>query len=377
MSRWLQHNNIGQWFQRRRTEQIEQPPATKPSHQEPEAVGREHLPPAGTQLDMDDQNNFLFNHESSSSQGISYEPAFECDNALLRAGPYSSGVEDLPLSSWDTSALLEHDGHADTGHLPKPQSYNSNARLEPTPAYNEGHFPIENRGKRKLVAGSGFDKEDPLWHRHIYTGIPVPWSGFNQPQKAGGHSSIPECPHQYSQQSAASPIPPGKDQQREQSDQLGNWSTVPNSASGSLSNTAYSHNVAPESAMRGTVRQNQPQSHAGPADPSSIMANINDSHGRPSISVDTQDSLFPSGDFHFIRPKTAAEVAFVQSMLDYTRAHFKSLMLQEPPGTSHLRSYAEQYREIQAHLEEMWPFLDLPPVKLRAMGPVFGGMDQW
>ena len=89
------------------------------------------------------------------------------------------------------------------------------------------------------------------------------------------------------------------------------------------------------------------------------------------IYADTEDGLFSAGDFRHIQPKTAAEIAFVQSVLEYTRAHYRMVMLREPPESSFLTSYAEQYREIQEDLERSWS-LDLPPVKLRALGPVSG-----
>ena len=94
------------------------------------------------------------------------------------------------------------------------------------------------------------------------------------------------------------------------------------------------------------------------------------------FNTGTDDSVFLNLDFRNTPPRTAAEIAFVSSALQYTRTEYKVWMKAEPPLTNVLSSYADQYREIQAHLELRWPNAYKPPVKLRTLGPVSGGLDQ-
>ncbi len=41
-------------------------------------------------------------------------------------------------------------------------------------------------------------------------------------------------------------------------------------------------------------------------------------------------------------------------------------MSEEPPPSSPILSYAEQYRDMKTYLEQTWPFPNSPPPKLRA-----------
>ena len=113
--------------------------------------------------------------------------------------------------------------------------------------------------------------------------------------------------------------------------------------------------------------------YSGQRDPMDYATN---SFHQPEVNIGTHDSVFLDLDFCNTRPRTVAEVAFVKSALEYTRSEYKSWMGAEPPQTCPQLSYIEQYREIQAHLEQRWPYSYKEPMKLRAMGPVFGGLDQ-
>ena len=110
-----------------------------------------------------------------------------------------------------------------------------------------------------------------------------------------------------------------------------------------------------------------PRIYGGQEQPHGDLADI-------SISANTQDDLFSAGDFRYIPPRTAAEIAFVQNVLCYTRAHYKFLTLRESPESSRLLSYAEQYSKMQQDLNGDWLIRDFAPVKLRAD---FGGTENW
>ncbi|KAM0804760.1 hypothetical protein BDR22DRAFT_547621 [Usnea florida] len=90
-----------------------------------------------------------------------------------------------------------------------------------------------------------------------------------------------------------------------------------------------------------------------------------------SIRSEPQESLFAHGDFYSAQPTNIVESNFVQSMLDYSRSHYRTLMSREPPITTFGATYAYQYSELQTHLEQLWPYLGLPP-ELRAVAPVSG-----
>ena len=90
-----------------------------------------------------------------------------------------------------------------------------------------------------------------------------------------------------------------------------------------------------------------------------------------SIRPESWESLFPRGDFYSAQPTNIMESNFVQSMLEYSRSHYRTLMSREPPVTTTGASYTYQYWELQAHLEQLWPYLGIPP-GLRAVAPVSG-----
>ena len=90
-----------------------------------------------------------------------------------------------------------------------------------------------------------------------------------------------------------------------------------------------------------------------------------------SVRSELQESLFSHGDFYSARPTNIVESNFVQSMLEYSRTHYRTLMSREPPITTFGATYAYQYSELQTHLEQLWPYLGLPP-ELRAVAPVSG-----
>ena len=262
---------------------------------------------------MDDLNSGLSKGEMYFSVDVSNKQAFKHGSTQSRAGVYLFDNEDPHLPSWHTSALAGLGGHADTCHLPISESYNSISSLQRTPAYSGNRFGSEKHGKRKLCGDSGFYDDYPVRRPSNRTGMLVPWTESKNTDEANHDSSVLNLSNLYGQPSTAAPVPRG-----------------------------------------GTEFLD-----------------------RSSTNVDTQNSLFDGGDFRYITPKTAAEIAFVKSALDYTRAEYKTWMSVEPPENSYLVSYAEQYCEMQAHLEKTWPFSSSPPIKLRAIGPVFGGLDQW
>ena len=374
--RWLQEKNISQWLKRSRAKKIEQPLAAKHDHQGPKAMGRKPLQPAGPRLGLDDLNSDFLNHEQRFSPGISYEPAAKHDAAQSRPGSYPSVYIDPTLPSRETNTLSEFGGHADTSHTSISQSYNPSASFEETYAYSDGAFESQTYGRCVPFGGSGFDKRDPLWNPNNHTFMVAPRTEPNS-NEANQNPNMSTFSRNYRQQSTTSPMLRGNYQQRNQKYHLGTQSAFAQPMNVLLSNMTYSPNVTPEFPTRYIESQKQPQSYDGQRQPTSVMTNTNDSLGRPGINAHTQSSFFQSGDFRYVQPRTAAEVAFVRSALDYTRAEYKSWMSVEPPESSSLASYAEQYGKIQEHLEENWPFLDSPPVKLRAIGPVFGGLDQW
>lgn len=374
--RWLQEKNISQWLKRSRAKKIEQPLATKHDRQGPGAVGRKSLQPAGPQLGLDDLNSGFFNHEQCFPPGISYEPASKHDTAQSRLGAYPYVYMDPTLPSWEANTLAEFGGHADTSHLPISQSYNPKLSFKETPAYNDGGFESQTYGRCVPFGGGSFDKRDPVWNPNNQIVMAPPRTESNT-HEANQNSNMSTLSRNYGQQMTASPMLRGKYQQLNQKYHLGTQSAFAQPMNVLRSNMTYSPNVTPDVPTRYIGSQKQPQSSGGQRQPASVMTNTNDILGRPGINADTQKSLFQSGDFRYVQPRTAAEIAFVRSALDYTRAEYRSWMSVEPPESSHLASYAEQYGKIQEHLEENWPFSDSLPVKLRAIGPVFGGLDQW
>ena len=90
-----------------------------------------------------------------------------------------------------------------------------------------------------------------------------------------------------------------------------------------------------------------------------------------SVRSEPQESLFSHGDFYSAQPTNIVESNFVQSMLEYSRSHYRTLMSREPPITTFGATYAYQYSELQTHLEQLWPYLGIPP-ELRAVAPVSG-----
>ena len=106
-----------------------------------------------------------------------------------------------------------------------------------------------------------------------------------------------------------------------------------------MSSVAYPPTVAPGSTMRRIEIQKQPRSYGGQRHGNSITASANNPVELPDISSDPPDSLFNGEDFRYTAPRTTAEAAFIHAILDYTRQHYKSLMLREPPESSRLANY--------------------------------------
>lgn len=374
--RWLQEKGISQWLKRSRAKKIKQPLAAKHDHQRPETVARKSPQPTGPRLGLDDLSSGFFNHEQCFSPAISYEPASKHDIAQSRLGAYPSVYTDPTLPSWETNTLAEFGGHADTSLTSISQSYNPSASFDETSAYNHGGFESQPYGECNPFGGSSFSKRDPVWSPNNHT-VMAPPRTESYTHEANNNSSMSTLSRNYSQPTTVSPMPRGKHQQLNQRYHLGTQSAFAQPMNVLRSNMTYSPNVAPEFPTRYTESPKQPQSSGGQRQSTSVMTHTSHVLGRPGINADKQDSLFQGGDFRYVQPRTAAEIAFIQSALDYTRAEYKSRMSVEPPKSSHLASYAEQYGKIQEHLEENWPFLDSPPVKLRAIGPVFSGLDQW
>ena len=65
--------------------------------------------------------------------------------------------------------------------------------------------------------------------------------------------------------------------------------------------------------------------------PDDSFANTDNFTNQRNTGIDPEDSLFPTGDFLTTRPQNATEIAFVETLLEYTRAQFRSLMSEEPP----------------------------------------------
>ena len=101
--------------------------------------------------------------------------------------------------------------------------------------------------------------------------------------------------------------------------------------------------------------------------------------GRPAHPADARNDFFLDGDFRYAVPHSSGERHFVQYLLRYTRAQFRTLAAMEPPITSRYESYAYQYGELQAQFEVYWnaiyPYI--PPIKLKALRPVEGGPEHW
>lgn len=94
-------------------------------------------------------------------------------------------------------------------------------------------------------------------------------------------------------------------------------------------------------------------------------------------SSDTEHNLFNAGDFPFNRPRTAAEMGSLQHPHDLTHAGYEPWMSAEPSESSMLGDYAEQGCDVEAPLEQTWPYPNVQQVQPGAMDPIFGGMEQW
>lgn len=314
IARWLAKNEIKQWLERPNSKVKEPPPAAaEVEDQGSETVGGVYLPTVGPQLSLDGLNSGLSNWELCFSADISNQQVFKHGSTQSRAGSYLFDNEGLQLPSQHTSALAEFGGNADTGHSLIPESYNSHSGLHRAPAYSDGHFESKKDGKRRLCGGSRVDNEYHVQSSNNRPGMPVPWTESGNTNEANHDSNVLNLSNFYGQQSTTS----------------------------------------------------------------LVLMKKTEFLDRSSTSMDAQNSLFDGGDFRYILPKNAAEIAFVKSALDYTRAEYKSWMSVEPPESSYLASYAEQYCEMQEHLEKTWSFSSFPPIKLRALGPVSGGLNQW
>ena len=311
ITRWLENNRIPHWHPRPNSQKKKQPPAASDS--------------------------YTFINEPNFSAETAYEPGSTFDTAHSRAGLFSSDAEEI---SWDTNTLADLGGHADTSHLPNASPYALRSGVQRAPAYNNNPFQSQNRGKRKFFGGSGHDNGDPIWDQNFHTGMPIP-----QTESAKFHE--------------------------------GNLD--PNILISSLSYSPQSVVRAPTVALGSTMRrigiQKQPRSYGGQRHGNSVTANANNPVELPDISSDPPNSLFNGEDFRYTAPRTTAEAAFIHAILDYTRQHYKSLMLQEPPESSRFASYAELYTEMQQDLDMNW--LTTDPPQLLAIGPVAGGIANW
>ena len=314
IGRWLAKEGISQWLERPNSK-VKEPPAAavKIDDQGPETVERVLLPTDGPQLSLDGPDSDLSNRGLSSSTDVSKRQASKYRSIQSRPGPYLSDIEDLQLPSQHTSMLAGLGGNAHTSHSPIPESHNSHSSLHRAPAFSDGQYESERYGKQNLCGRNRFEKEYPVQRPSNSTGMLVPSTVSGNTRQANHDSNALNLSTSYGQQSTASPVLMKKTKLLDRS-----------------------------------------------------RANIN-----------AQNRLFNGGDFRYTLPKNAAEIAFVESVLDYTRAEYKSWMSVEPPESSHLASYAEQYCEMQEHLEKTWPFPNFPPIRLGALGPVFGGLDSW
>ncbi len=329
--RWHESYGFKIWGARRNAQRFKRLPQANRDFQEYEAVSSGYLPSAEPELGLGDPNSDLFGQGPYFSPRTSCERDSTYDTAQPTAGTHDFDDTVSPFPSWETSALAEHGEQADTIHISIPQPYNSNPGLQRAPDYNDNHY-----GECDFSSSSGLDDECSIWNPNDHTITPY----------YRGRQSMTSTHH------------------------FGNQRIFAQSTNVLPSEMAYSPNPALEFSMQQIENPKQPQSYGGQEQPHRILADT-------SISDDTQDDFFFGGDFRHIPPKTTAEIAFVQSTLNYTRAHYKSLMLQEPPESSHLLSYDEQYSKIQQDLNENWPIPDVAPVKLRAIRPNFGGMDNW
>lgn len=76
---------------------------------------------------------------------------------------------------------------------------------------------------------------------------------------------------------------------------------------------------------------------------------------KPEATASTNDSQ-PANrepDYRFMEPKSLIEQLSIQAALFYPRAHYYALVGEHPPHTSE-GTYADQYFQIVAHLEQKW-----------------------
>ena len=95
--------------------------------------------------------------------------------------------------------------------------------------------------------------------------------------------------------------------------------------------------------------------------PTTIMTNNSLLLDQPATS--TQNNIFLSRNLQNVRPRTQAEINSIQSALENVRREYRMELDRDPPQTTATASYTEQYNEIQAHLEQVWPY-PFAPVKL-------------
>ncbi len=248
-------------------------------------------------------------------------PSARGDTTQARAGPYPSSDEYPLPPSWDMSTSTELDEYTDTSHLPMSPSYKSPFGLQNAPASTK-------HGVESVDCEDSGQCHNMQWE---HTGKPVFWSGLEHRSTAGFLPWILDSPSGYGDQS----------------------------------------NIAPEFPMQYVETPyyiNQTQQN-------SSFANTGNFLHQPKTNIDPEDSLFPTDDFFTTQPQNPTEIAFVATLLEYTRAQFRSLMSEEPPQSSPLLSYAERYHDMQTYLEQMWPFPNSPPPKLRSIGPVRGSSN--
>ena len=181
----------------------------------------------------------------------------------------------------------------------------------------------------------------------------------NDPYYSMGGNSAPSP---WDIESSSNPWSPMPQSNRGNFHRGGNYSNVPK--------TSYYDQKHTESIVRRVIGEQRKQAGIQ-ANETNVMPQSATFQPLSSIRSESRQSLFSHGDFYSAQPTNVVESNFVQSMLEYSRSHYRSLMSREPPVTTTGATYTYQYWELQAHLEQLWPFLGFPP-QLRAVAPVSG-----
>lgn len=219
-----------------------------------------------------------------------------------------------------TAAKLDHDGAED---VPRESLPSAGQQLG-FDHLSGGQF------NRETLVSPGFSYEPPSTFDPIQSGTgPYPIDNEYSPlsswetsiltkpnRQPANYSNIPEFPHYLGEHSATLPMSREEHQQHNQAYPFGSQSSFPPPTNILPSNVAYSPNVAQKSTIGYTGSQKQPQSYGGQTLSNSVIANTNGFFNPSSMNTGTQNELFPGGDFRYIVPNTAAEIAFVKSALD-------------------------------------------------------------